>query len=128
MSTLATSSPLLSDSGGDPLATIRDEPLNLERLEEYAMELARSLSIVADRRRDDSILIRARRNAEMLRAAHRELVEAMSAGEPSSTDVEWLLDNFSVVEDQLREIYEDLPSSYYHELPKSERGLPRVYE
>ena len=48
-------------------------------------------------------------------------------GEPVTTDAEWLLDNFSVVEDQLREIREDLPRGYYRDLPKVRGGWPRVY-
>ncbi len=44
---------------------------------------------------------------------------------------EWLLDNFPVVLDQLREIKEDLPQGYYQKLPKLMdgplAGYPRVY-
>src|SRR5262249_40411215 len=44
---------------------------------------------------------------------------------------EWLLDNSHVVEDQLREIEEDLPSGYLVELPRLPSGpmagYPRVY-
>src|SRR5438093_1574807 len=44
---------------------------------------------------------------------------------------EWLVDNFHVVEDQLREIRDDLPAGFYRELPKlaegPHRGYPRVY-
>jgi len=38
-----------------------------------------------------------------------------------------LLDNFSIVEEQLREIHEDLPRGFYRELPKLADGHPRVY-
>ena len=44
---------------------------------------------------------------------------------------EWLVDNFHLVESQLHEIRENLPPSYYHELPKVRGGhlpgYPRVY-
>src|SRR5260370_1160671 len=44
---------------------------------------------------------------------------------------EWFVDNFHVVEDQLREIRDDLPAGFYRELPKladdPHRGYPRVY-
>jgi cyclic beta-1,2-glucan synthetase len=50
--------------------------------------------------------------------------------EPSPAE-EWLLDNASVVEDQIREIAEDLPFGYLVELPRiaygAMRGYPRVY-
>lgn len=123
-SNAASYDPYISDS----VATIRNEPLNLERLEEYAVTLAASLRIDQRPRSDEVILLRAKANAEALRGAHKILAAAAAAGEPSSIDVEWLLDNFTVVEDQLREVHEDLPRTYYHELPKTEKGLPRVYE
>ena len=44
---------------------------------------------------------------------------------------EWLLDNYHLVEEQIREIREDLPSSFYRLLPKLAdgplRGYPRVF-
>jgi cyclic beta-1,2-glucan synthetase len=44
---------------------------------------------------------------------------------------EWLLDNYHVVEEQIREIRDDLPSSYYRQLPKlidgPFAGYPRVF-
>ena len=44
---------------------------------------------------------------------------------------EWLVDNFHLVEEQLREIREDLPPGFYRELPKLAdgpfAGYPRVY-
>jgi cyclic beta-1,2-glucan synthetase len=50
--------------------------------------------------------------------------------EPSPAE-EWLLDNANVVEDQIREIAEDLPFGYLVELPRiaygAMRGYPRVY-
>src|SRR6266404_7154827 len=44
---------------------------------------------------------------------------------------EWLADNFHIVDEQLREIRDDLPPGFYHELPKLAdgplAGHPRVY-
>ena len=44
---------------------------------------------------------------------------------------EWLVDNFHVVDEQLREIRDDLPAGFYRELPKLAEGplagYPRVY-
>src|SRR6185503_14922286 len=43
----------------------------------------------------------------------------------------WVLDNFHVVEEQIREIREDLPSGFYRQLPKLAEGpfagFPRVF-
>ena len=44
---------------------------------------------------------------------------------------EWLVDNYHIVDEQLREIHDDLPSGYYRELPKLAeghlQGYPRVF-
>src|SRR3989454_9978859 len=44
---------------------------------------------------------------------------------------EWLVDNFHIVDEQLREIRDDLPVGFYRELPKLAggpfAGYPRVY-
>ena len=44
---------------------------------------------------------------------------------------EWLVDNFFVVDEQLREIRDDLPVGFYRELPALAdgplAGYPRVY-
>jgi cyclic beta-1,2-glucan synthetase len=45
---------------------------------------------------------------------------------------EWLLDNFHVVQEHVREVHESLPREYYRELPElatgTLAGYPRVYE
>jgi cyclic beta-1,2-glucan synthetase len=67
----------------------------------------------------------------MLRAAHRYLGSQASSGYDISPAADWLLDNFHLIEAQLREVHEGLPRSYYRSLPiLSEQplaGLPRVY-
>ena len=58
-----------------------------------------------------------------------------SAGEgdcPLSYAAEWLLDNYHIVRQSLRQVRTDLPASYFHRLPKLTTGpgagRPRVYE
>ncbi len=52
------------------------------------------------------------------------------AGQPITPAAEWLLDNFHIVEQQLRQIEDDLPPGYYRHLPKLTdgplAGYPRV--
>ncbi len=63
--------------------------------------------------------------------AYRTLVEGLRRGQGISPAAEWLVDNFHTVEEQLRQIREDLPKSYHYELPKlitgEMRGYPRIY-
>src|SRR6185503_11972853 len=63
--------------------------------------------------------------------AYKALVNALREGRAISPAAEWLVDNYHIVEEQLREIRQDLPKSYYHELPKLAtgelEGYPRIY-
>ncbi len=67
----------------------------------------------------------------MLRLAYRTFAGDVQRGEAGSPAVEWLLDNYHLVEGELREIRRYLPTRFYLELPKlAARGLAgtaRVY-
>jgi cyclic beta-1,2-glucan synthetase len=109
---------------------IRGELFSVERLEEYARVLAGEHKVVKKKGRA-RLLPRLEDNGRELVTAYRILVEAVRKGDSISPAAEWLLDNFHIVEEQLREIREDLPKSYYRELPKlTDRELadyPRIY-
>src|SRR5215213_2822196 len=106
------------------------EFFSVERLEQYAQTLAAEHKTVTQRGRAQ-LLPRLDENGRVLEAAYRALVEAIRQGRAISPAAEWLVDNYHVVEEQLREIREDLPKGYYHELPKLAEGelegYPRIY-
>jgi cyclic beta-1,2-glucan synthetase len=112
---------------GEP---IRGELFSVERLEQYAVTLAAEHNSVKKKGRA-RLLPRLEDNGRKLVAAYRTLVEAVRQGDSISPAAEWLLDNFHIVEEQLREIREDLPKGYYRELPKLADGeladFPRIY-
>ncbi|HEY3276174.1 MAG TPA: glucoamylase family protein [Syntrophorhabdaceae bacterium] len=58
-----------------------------------------------------------------LRLSEQEFTQSYAA--------EWLLDNFHIIEEALREIRKDIPPAYYAQLPKLAappyKGKPRVY-
>jgi cellobiose phosphorylase len=60
------------------------------------------------------------------------LTEATDRGVDVSSAADWLLDNFYVVQEHIRDIRQDLPRGYYQELPKLAEGplagYPRIYE
>ncbi len=122
----AKKQPTLSGDG-EP---IRGELFSVERLEQYAIALAPEHRILKKRGRA-RLLPRLEDNGRKLVAAYRALVEAVRQGESITPAAEWLLDNFHIVEEQLREIREDLPKGYYNELPKLADGeladYPRIY-
>ena len=109
---------------------IREEIFSVERLEQYAQTLAAEHRIVRKKGRA-YLLPRLEDNGRKLVAAYRTLVEAIRSGRSISPAAEWLVDNFHIIEEQLREIREDLPKSYYYELPKLADGelkdYPRIY-
>src|SRR4029453_9526248 len=109
---------------------VRAEIYSVERLEQYAQTLAAEHKTVTRKGRAQ-LLPRLEDNGRKLVAAYRTLVEAIRNGRSISPAAEWLVDNFHIVEEQLREIREDLPKSYYHELPKLAEGelkdYPRIY-
>ena len=88
---------------------IRDELYSVERLEQYAVALAAEHRVYAGRRRGRRLLPALEKNGRLLVAAYRSLAEAVRDERTISPAAEWLVDNFHIVEEQLREIREDLP-------------------
>ncbi|HSO75400.1 MAG TPA: hypothetical protein VLU47_11240, partial [Blastocatellia bacterium] len=110
---------------------IRDELFSVERLEQYALELAPEHAASSGSRRGRRLLPRLEENGRKLVSVYRNLSNAVRDEVTVSPAAEWLVDNFHIVEEQLREIRRDLPRGYYKELPKLESGelagYPRVY-
>ena len=106
------------------------EFFSVERLEQYAQTLAAEHKTVTRKGRAQ-LLPRLEDNGRKLEDAYRLLVEALREGQAISPAAEWLVDNYHIIEEQLREIRQDLPKSYYHELPKLAdgelQGFPRIY-
>src|SRR5438128_809552 len=98
-----------------------DEPLraelySLERLEAHARSLA-AYSAYSREGSGRPLLHRCERVGRILLQAHRQISEAYRRQESLGTDAEWLLDNFYIVADTIREVQTDLPRGYYQELP-----------
>ena len=110
---------------------IRGELCSAERLEQIAASLAAEHKTVDQPKRFKLISPRLRDNGEVLLAAYYSLTNAIREENSVSPAAEWLVDNFHIIEEQLREIREDLPSGYYRELPKLTKGefagYPRIY-
>ncbi len=110
---------------------IRAELFSLERLEEHAASLARAQPVTAQPRSRRSLRARLRDNESALLVAYRDIAAAVGAGRAITPAAEWLLDNYHLVEEQIREIREDLPPSFYRLLPKLADGpllgYPRVF-
>src|SRR5262245_1982238 len=109
---------------------IRAELYGPERLEARARHVAQASAHVS-RGPGHDLLSRCAQDDRILHAAHRRLTAAFAEGELITGEAEWLLDNFHIVADALREVRTDLPRGYYHKLPKLAddplAGWPRVY-
>jgi cyclic beta-1,2-glucan synthetase len=101
-----------------------------EQLESHARRLAAAHAVSADPRRARPLLPRLDSSAERLADAYRFLSDPL-VDLPSVASEEWLRDNYYVVQDQVREIRQDLPRRFYLQLPKLAEGpyegYPRVY-
>jgi cyclic beta-1,2-glucan synthetase len=110
---------------------IREDIFSIEKLEEYAGYLSKELKVSANRKFTKPLLPRLKENGTKLLNSYRILTRAIHNKESISPGAEWLVDNFHIVEDQLREINEDLPRQFYKELPKLAlgelAGYPRIY-
>lgn len=69
-------------------------------------------------------------NAVVLLGAYRASTVELTCGRGIEPAAEWLLDNYHVVEEQIRQIRDDLPPNFYRQLPKLSfgplAGYPRV--
>jgi cyclic beta-1,2-glucan synthetase len=117
--------------GVDAELPIREELYSIERLEHFAAALAAEHKLAEKQRRVNLLLPRLEENGRKLVATYKTLAESIREEHVISPAAEWLVDNFHLVEEQVREIREDLPKSYYYELPQLAEGdfknYPRIY-
>ncbi|HMB89265.1 MAG TPA: glucoamylase family protein, partial [Rhodothermales bacterium] len=105
---------------------------NIERLHEYGRRLAHSQSFGMMQRAGHPLRTMLEESREVLLASYHSLAKASLRQEEITPGAQWLLDNFYLIKDQMREVRQQLPRKYYLELPKLNsgvfKGLPRVYE
>ncbi len=113
-----------------PEPPIRAELFSVERLEQHAESLAKAQS-VSPSLRGRPVARRLYENTAVLIETYRQIVRATHAHQPITPAAEWLLDNFHIADEQIREIKQDLPPGYYKKLPKLAdgplKGHPRVF-
>ena len=111
---------------------IREELFSVERLEQHAESLAAAQSVSSRPERGRPLAKRVRDNDVALLDTYRVIAAAIADKRPITPAAEWLVDNFHLAEDQIREIRTDLPASYYRQLPKLAegpfKGYPRIFE
>ena len=112
-------------------APVREELFGVARLEQHAESLAAAQSVTAKPPAVFALRARLNDNAATLLAAYRASAAELESGRSIAPAAEWLLEDYHVVDEQIREIRDDLPPGYYRQLPKLAAGplagYPRVF-
>jgi len=120
----------IGTSAFDSAEVIRAEIFSVERLEQHATSLAIAQNITARPAPVRALTARLRDNHRALLHAHRGIAKSIAQRSAITPSAEWLVDNFHVVEAQIRQIGDDMPPGYYRQLPKLAdgplAGYPRV--
>ena len=110
---------------------IREELFGAERLQSHARSLAVEQKVTEKPTRGLPLSGRLADNGAVLLSAYRSIVAATAEGRAITPAAEWLIDNYHLIEKQLRQISADLPPGYYRQLPKLVSGpfagYPRAF-
>jgi cyclic beta-1,2-glucan synthetase len=111
----------------------RGELLSAERIGDAARRIARAQTWTTETPPATTPLIPLLEQAgASLLADNGVLASAVRKLHPVSPATEWLLDNYYLIDEQLRAVRHDLPARYGVELPRLTadplKGFPRVYE
>ena len=112
---------------------LRAELYSISQLEQHARTLGAWHRLgPAGRRAADTLLPRLAANEAALRAAHALVTEAVHRGRRITPAAEWFIDNYHLIEEQIRTARRHLPRTYNRELPRLARtlhaGVPRIYD
>ncbi len=109
----------------------RSEIFGPERFAQHGLSLGETHAARFAPSGSTAFFPRLRDNIRILREAHHYIGWQAKTGYDVSPAAEWLLDNFHIIEAQLREITDGLPRRYFRDLPVLQDeplvGLPRVY-
>jgi cellobiose phosphorylase len=109
---------------------LRAELFNVDQLERHAKAIAGSHQLAVGRA-SDKLLPRLDENERVLIETYDLVTAAADQSRRIEPAAEWLLDNFYLIEEQIRGIRRLLPPSYSRELPRLASGpaasFPRAY-
>ncbi len=110
---------------------LRSELYSSDQMKQHGKTLA-GLHTLRPGHARDRLLARLAENEAILTRTHSLLVEAVKTDRRITPAAEWLLDNFYLIEEQIRTARRHLPKGYSRELPRlldgPSAGLPRVYD
>jgi cyclic beta-1,2-glucan synthetase len=110
---------------------LRSELFSSDQMEQHGKTLA-GIHKLSRGYAPDKLLARLADNEGILTGTRNLLTEAVTTDRRITPAGEWLLDNFYLIEEQIRTARRHLPKGYSRELPRlrggSSAGLPRVYD
>ena len=110
---------------------LRSELFSADQMEQHGKILAGVHQLKSGRHRD-RLLARLAENESLLFEAHKLLTADVKEERRITPAGEWFLDNFYLIEEQIRTARRHLPKGYSRELPylrnDPSAGLPRVYD
>ncbi|MEJ7603043.1 MAG: hypothetical protein WKG01_34470 [Kofleriaceae bacterium] len=111
---------------------LRAELFSVSQLQRHARTIASWHEVSrAAARGSDWLLERLAANEIVLAESYRFVSESLRSGRQLTPAAEWFLDNYHLIEEQIRTARKHLPRSYDRELPRlanaSTHGTPRVY-
>ncbi|MHB9074667.1 MAG: GH36-type glycosyl hydrolase domain-containing protein [Desulfobaccales bacterium] len=116
-------------TGDEP--PLRSQLFSADQMEQHGKTLAGSHQLSLGRPQG-RLLKRLAENKAVLIGVRNLLIEAVKANRRITPAGEWLLDNFYLIEEQIRTAKRHLPKGYSRELPRllsgPSAGLPRVYD
>jgi len=116
-------------AGGEP--PLRSELFSRDQMKRHGTALAGSHKLSSGRP-SDRLLTRLAENEGVLIGTRNLLTETVKANRRIVPAGEWLLDNFYLIEEQIRMARRHLPKGYSRKLPRllnsQSAGLPRVYD
>ena len=111
---------------------LRSELFSADQMEQHGKNLANSHALSPGRTPGQQLLARLAENEAVLLEVRNLLTEAVKTNRRITPAGEWLLDNFYLIEEQIRTGKRYLPKGYSRELPRllngPSAGLPRVYD
>jgi hypothetical protein len=110
---------------------LRSELFSRDQMEQHGRILAASHKL-SPGHAPDQLLTRLSENEGVLISARNLLADAVRTDRRITPAGEWLLDNFYLIEEQIRTARRHLPKGYSRELPRllngPSDGIPRVYD
>jgi cyclic beta-1,2-glucan synthetase len=114
-----------------PAGLIKAELFSIERLEQFAADLAAAQCVTFGNSDDRRLEHRLQANQQSVRWSYHECLRAIREELAITPAADWLVNNFHLIEEQVRDIRVDLPPAFHRRLPRLTgdlfTGYPRIF-